>query len=363
MLFSRTRESALTQLDARRICVIKPSALGDIVQTLPLLPVLRARFPRAKISWVVNRELSDLLAEHPHIETLLPFERRGSWQSWRKLLGDLRRSRFDLVFDLQGLLRSAVMTLATRAPLRVGLETAREGAHLACHYHLPDTGRQVPAHQRYWRLAEILGLGDLHPEPQIAIRPEHTAWANGHLHGLERPLMAIHPGAGWRTKQWPVEKFASVAAKASRRYGFSIVLVGSPGERLLAAQIEHLVHRFSPAAHVVNLSGETSLRQLAAVLKQVDVLLTNDSGPMHLAAGLGTSVVGVFTCTSALRSGPPGRQHELVSTQVSCAASYRKKCPLQGQKHMACMDELSIERVWRAFVRLVDRRAAQPSAA
>jgi heptosyltransferase I len=94
---------------------------------------------------------------------------------------------------------------------------------------------------------------------------------------------------------------------------------------------------------------------IAAVLSEADVLLTNDSGPMHLAAGLGTPVVGLFTCTSPERSGPPGERHELVSTTLSCAASYRKRCPHRGRRHMACLDELATDRVWRALVRVMEK--------
>ena len=98
-----------------------------------------------------------------------------------------------------------------------------------------------------------------------------------------------------------------------------------------------------PAVVLTNLAGKTTLKQLAAVLDQSHVLLTNDSGPMQMAAALGTPVVGVFTCTSPEISGPPGDRHELVATGVSCAASYRKRCPYRGKKHLACMEELDVE--------------------
>lgn len=350
--------SLLREIDARRICLIKPSALGDVVQTLPLLPVLRERFPQTSISWVIHRGLADLLDGHPLIDEVICVDRRPSLRGWWQLLSRLKQEQFDLVFDLQGLLRTAVMSAATRAPLRVGLETAREGSGLACHFLLPDSGRLVPASVRYWRVAEALGLGRFRRETSVPIRPEEHDWAGQQLGQLSGRVLAIHPGARWVTKRWPAERFAVVAAKARRFFGFSTVIVGNQDELPFAAQVEHSLKRFVPAAPIVNLAGRTSLRQLAAVLKRADVLLSNDSGPMHLAAGLETPVVGVFTCTSSRLSGPPGHQHELVSTNVSCAASYKKHCPNRGGQHMACLEELAIERVWQALVRLMEKQGA-----
>jgi lipopolysaccharide heptosyltransferase II len=355
-LFRRRSPIDLRTIDARRICLIKPSAFGDVVQTLPLLPVLRERFPNATISWAINQGLADLIDGHPQLDQIIPIDRGASLNGWRKLLAQLRRQRFDLVFDLQGLLRTAVMTAATRAPLRVGLQTAREGSHLACHMLLPDTGKQVPAHLRYWKVAEALGMGRFRRETTVPIRPDEHTWAKEHLQPLSGRVLVVHPGARWVTKRWPVERFAAVAAKARRFFGMTTVLIGSRDELPFALQVEHLLKRFTPSAPVVNLAGQTSLRQLAAVLQHSLVLLSNDSGPMHLAAGLGTPVVGIFTCTSPQRSGPPGPMHELVSTQLACAASYKKHCPFRGEKHMACMEEIEIERVWAAVVRVLEKQ-------
>lgn len=360
---ARGAATRLGDVDARRICLIKPSAFGDVVQTLPLLPVLRERFPQASVSWVIQDGLADLLEGHPYLDEVIRVERRPSLHSWRGLLRRLKQARFDLVFDLQGLLRTAVMTAATRAPLRIGLETAREGSRLACHFLLPDTGRMVPAHLRYWRVAEALGMERFRRETVVPILSEDRDWARQRLEPISGPVLAVHPGARWPTKRWPADKFAVVAAKARRVFGLSPVIIGGRDELPFAGQLGHLLRRFLPSAPAMNLAGETSLRQLAAILEKADVLLSNDSGPMHLAAGLGTPVVGVFTCTDPRRSGPPGEEHELVSTAVFCAGSYKKRCPHRGHKHMACMEELAIERVWQGFVRLMEKRGATVPAA
>lgn len=353
----------LDELDVRRICVIKPSALGDVVQSLPLLPVLRERFPQATISWVINHELADLLEGHPLLHELLHFHRRSGPSQYLRLLHDLRQRQFDLVFDLQGLMRSGVMVAASRAPLRVGLETSREGASMACHVVIPRTGKEIPAFQRYWRVAEELGLGDRTPQTIVPTSDADQAFATSALSSLTGPILAIHPGARWMTKRWPIEKFAVVAHKAMRQFGFSVVILGSKAEMPVANELQTLLHGFVSRKTVLNLTGQTTLKQLSAVLSKVDVVLTNDSGPMHLASGLGTSVLGIFLCTSPAVSGPSGEQHEMVSTQVSCAASYKKTCPHSGRMNLCCMDELSTERVCAALVRLIEKRQLHSRAA
>jgi heptosyltransferase I len=358
--YSPTR---LLEIDAGRICVIKPSALGDVVQSLPLLPILRKRFPGARISWVISRALAPLLEGHPELDELIIFERRGTWKDWRRLLTQLRNADFDLVFDLQGLFRTGIMMLATRARLRVGLETAREGAQWGWHFAVPDTGLDVAPHVRYRHVAEALGLSDFPLETHLPVSPEDAQWAQRELGCLNGPALAIHPGARWQTKRWPPERFAAVACKAIRRYGLAPVLLGTSDEEAVAQQVERTIRGLMPTVELTNLASRTTLKQLAAVLKQARVLLTNDSGPMQMAAAFGTPVVGVFTCTSPVISGPPGPQHELVATGVSCAASYRRKCPYRGRKHLACMEELDVERVWSGLCRLMQKKPQHAKAA
>ena len=257
----------LQEVDARRICVIKPSALGDVVQALPVLPALRRRFPRARISWIISSSLAPLLEGHPDLDEVIPFERYGSLNDWRKLLTRLRRSRFDLVFDLQGLLRSGLMLLATRASLRVGLESAREGSLWGCHFLIPGTDLSVPAHLRGRRVVDALGLANFSTELRLGISRSERDWAARQLAPLGGPALAIHPGASWKTKRWPPERFAAVASKAIRRFGLSPVVLGSPDEQPLAGQFAQVVSQLTPHARLVNLAGQTTLKQLAAVLE------------------------------------------------------------------------------------------------
>ena len=333
------------------------------MQTVPLLPVLKQRYPDAQISWVVNRELRDLVDGHPDLHESIPFDRRGGWSAWITLLRTLRQRRFDLVFDLQGLLRSAVMTTVTGASARIGLETAREGSRYTLNGMIPNSGRDIPAHARYWRLAEVLGLGHSPRQTQIVTSEQDQTWAIAQLKNLPRPIFAVHPGARWVTKRWPVEKFADLMVRADRQWSGSVLILGSKAERPDADQLMSLLLDklgSSAAPRLKNLAGQSTLKQLTSLLERVDFAISNDSGPMHLAAGLDIPTLGLFTCTSAFRSGPPGSMHEMVSTQVACAAGYHKTCPHHGSEHLSCLRELGVARAWSGLQRLVDKnRSAQ----
>jgi lipopolysaccharide heptosyltransferase I len=337
--------------------LIKPSALGDVVQTLPVLGALRKRWPQAEITWVINRGLAGLLEGHPQVDAIVEFDRPrfrgwGMWRAGRELWKDLRGREFDLTIDLQGLLRSGLMTLATGAPTRVGLSTAREGSRWAYTHRVPVESLDMPALDRYWLLMRALGVITPPPPAVLGITNQHREWVNQQLSGLPRPLLACVPGAQWETKRWPAAKFATVLEEAHREFQAGIVLLGGPGEEPLCDEVRKSLSKDVP---VVDLSGRTNLLNLAATLATVDVLLSGDTGPMHLAAAVGTPCVSLFTCTSPLRAGPRGACHRLVVTEVPCQGSYLKKCP-----KMVCMDDLSVERVWAGVSDALDSSLVIP---
>jgi lipopolysaccharide heptosyltransferase II len=364
---------ALRHSEPQRICIVKPSALGDVVQTLPVLEALRERWPGASICWVIREDLSDLVNNHALVDEWLPFERGKGPRAFARLLRQLRRRRFDLTIDLQGLARSALMTLATGAPIRVGLENSRDAAFLAHNLVLARTGSTVPAHARYWRLAEELGNPPRHPQAHLPISNRARQTADRLLSQLSETVLAVHPGAAWDTKRWPVGRFAAIAARAVRDLGTSIVALGGPAESKLTRRFVANLRAVVPQAMISDLSGRTSVGELAAVLKRVDLLLTNDSGPMHLAAAAETPVVGLFTATDPLLSGPGlssdlnTSRHELVATPSRCRACYRRRCPMTGGRRNACQRDLQLEHVWQALVRCIGRNqlasATQPTPA
>lgn len=341
----RLDRDSLRDLRPSRVCLIKPSSLGDIAHAFPLLAALRRHWPAAHLTWVVNRGLRSLVDGHPAVDAVIPFDRArvrfapGAVGPLAGFLGDLRRPRFDLAIDLQGLLRSGLMTAATGAPARVGLRSAREGAGVFYNFAVDDRGGEVHAVDRLLRVAEAFGapIGGL--DVAVACTSADRRWARTELARLPRPLVALNVGARWVTKRWPPEQFAAIARRLQERRGAGLILVGAPEDRPL---VDALVAALGPTRQpVLDLCGRTTLPELAALASEVDLFLSNDTGPLHLAVAAGAWTVGIYTCTSPTRTGPYGPRSAVAASCVWCAPSYRKTCP-----RMDCMAELTPDRVW-----------------
>jgi lipopolysaccharide heptosyltransferase I len=328
----------------RRIGLIKPSALGDIIHSLPVLTALRQRYPAAHITWIVNRTYEPLLNGHPDLNATLAFDRTTSrfepMQAvfrYTRFLSELRQRRFDLVLDLQGLLRSGIMCRASGAPRRVGLSTAREGATWFYTDVVPVSDfNALHAVERYWLIAQALGAGAGPKQFRLPLSESARVWAESALHDCPPPWLMFGVGSRWMTKRWPPEHFAALAQRAQRHFGGTVVFLGGPDETALARATA--AHLSGPSR---DLTGRTTLPQLAAVLQRADVMVANDTGPLHLAAALGRPVVAPYTCTRVLLNGPYGAEEGAVESGVWCQGSYLKRC-----RRLECMTELTPERLW-----------------
>ena len=340
-------------MDARRIAFIKPSALGDIVHALPVLTALRVRFPAARITWVVNSAYESLIRNHPDLTDTLAFDRgafmRGIWHAARYAISfarELRRRQFDLVVDLQGLFRTGLMCLATGAPARVGFANAREGSRYAYTHkvRVPDADR-IHAVDRYWRIAEFLGAGDVPRRFHVPLDASEVDAVRRELADLPRPWVAVAVGAKWVTKRWPTAHFAEVLRRMQSHRGGSALFVGAGDDTAMTLEV---MKGLGGAAR--DCTGKTTLPRLAALLSQCDVMLANDTGPLHLAAALGVPCVAPYTCTRAALHGPYTSMTGAVETRVRCGGSYLKEC-----NNMICMPELSPDRLWPTLAEVLDR--------
>lgn len=338
--------SPLANLAPKRIAIVKPSALGDILHSLPVLTALRRRFPQAHITWVVNQSYETLLDGHRDLNAALSFERHpyraGVWAGLKQqqsFIAALRRERFDLAIDLQGLFRAGLLTWLTGAPVRIGLSSAREGARFFYTHVLQDGGFEVHAVDRYWKVIEALGHAPAQKQFVLPVQDEARAWAFARLAELPRPWMAVGPGARWLTKRWPPAHFAELIRRAQAGFGGSALFIGSPDERPLAEEA---------AKHVAGPSrifaGDTTLPQLIALLAAADVVLANDTGPLHIAVALGRPVVAPYTCTSVTKTGPYGQFDRAVQSKVWCQGSEVRTCA-----RLECMAELTPDRLWPAL--------------
>jgi lipopolysaccharide heptosyltransferase I len=342
-----------------RIALLKPSSLGDIVHALPVLTAVRTLYPAAEITWIVHRAFAELLHGHPHLDGLITLDRglmRRSW--WRgsleamRVLRQIRARRFDLVLDLQGLLRSGIMCWWSGAPRTLGFANAREGARWCYREVVAVPADVVHAVDRNWLFVAHLGGGHLAKQFLLPTNPAAESWAAATLARHARPWWAVNLGTRWETKRWPVRHFVQLLERAMAKYAGTAILVGGPDESRLGQ--EFIAQARGPA---VNLIGQTTLPQLTAVLRLADVMVSNDSGPLHLADALGKPVVAPYTCTSPARTGPYHGRGGAVPTGVACAASYLKRCD-----KMICMTELIPDRLFPAVEAALQSCSARHSA-
>jgi lipopolysaccharide heptosyltransferase II len=340
------------RLQPDRVVVIKPSALGDVVNAFHALSALRAHWPHARYSWVINRSLRGLVDGHPHIDDVIEYDRAGSGLGPGRLanllrfLGMLRSRRFDVAIDMQGLLRSGIMTFATGAPVRVGLADAREGATWFYTHRVVAPLNDTHAVDRLLAIASAFGAEATTAGPVLAVGESDRDWARRVLAGLGRPRLALNLGARWETKRWPPEHFVEIAKRAVAERGAGLIAVGAPEDRPF---VDDFIARLDPIP-VLDLCGRTTLAQLGALAGEMDVVLSNDTGPLHLATAAGARVVGIYTCTSPALNGPYGPRATTVSTDVDCKASYLVHCP----HGLICMSELTPDRVWPKVLAQLD---------
>lgn len=337
----------------RRILIIKPSSLGDIVHALPVLAALRAAFPRAHIDWLVSTSFVPLLEGHPLLSEVIPFDRRRYGQMLRRpsvfleflrFLGFLRRRRFELVVDLQGLVRSGFIAWASGASTRVGFADAREFASLFYSRRVTCPRDCVHAVDRNLQLASAIGASPEKIEFPLGLRPEELQSARELLRKTAgepvESFIAVLPGARWESKCWPPERHAQLIDELAGRGAPRCVLLGAEADRPLADAIASRT-----GAPVVDLVGKTTLRELAALLQLADLVVCQDSGPMHLAAALQRPIVALFGPTNPARTGPYCERARVVRRPLECSPCYGKLCPLGHQK---CLRELPVSSVLEA---------------
>ncbi len=323
----------------QRILIVKPSALGDVVQATSVLPVIKARYPWVHISWLVFRQNAEALRDNPWIDDLIVVDRKGlSLRRIGALVRTLRARKFDLVLDLQCLLRSGLITFATGSRRRVGYANGREGSVLF-YNETHEIPRDIHAVDGYLLMCRKLGCrapGEvrfvLPGGPPERSRVERLL---GSSNG-QGPLVAVCPTAGWPSKTWPAGRFAAVADSLVEEHGARIVWLGAPEEREQGERAAGSMTHDS-----LNLVGRLTLPEVAVLLRRSDLYVGNDSGLMHMAAAAGTRTVVVFGPTDPKRTGPYTAGSRVVSAGLDCQPCFRKTCPRPD-----CLSQVLPEHVW-----------------
>jgi lipopolysaccharide heptosyltransferase I len=294
--------------DPKRILIVRPSALGDVCRTVPVLATLRRAWPQATIDWVVQAEFAAAIESHPALSEAVSFPRQQFARWWRspavarqlaRWLADLRRRRYDLVVDCQGLGRSGLITWATRAPRRVGPRGARELGWLGYNVRHPVPAAAHTVEQMMSLLAAE-GLELSYDMRLYAAEADRTWWRGrrGELGMGDAAYAVLAPTSRWASKRWPQDRWSQLIGPLRERGFEHAVLIGAPSEH---QQVQHIVDREPSVIEVV---GEATIGRTMAVIADADLVIANDSAPLHMAVGFERPCVGLFGPTDPAIVGP-----------------------------------------------------------
>lgn len=345
----------------KRILVRGTNWIGDAVLTTSALMALRAGFPKARISLLVKPAIAELLQGHPAVDEIVlyrdpgPHSGLGGKLSLARLLN---RGRYDLAILLQNAFEAALVTTLAGIPNRYGYATDGRSFLLTHRVSLTPQIRRKHQAEYYLELLRPLGIPVDPVAPTLRTTPEEDASAVGLLSSLGVPagrfLIGLNPGSTYgAAKRWIPERFAEVADRVAAEHGGHVLIFGGRGEEALGATIAGMM-----AASSTVLSGRTTVRQLMALIKQCRLFMTNDTGPMHIAAAFGVPLVAIFGPTDPVTTSPFGEGHELIRKPVDCSPCLLRECPIDHR----CMQRISAEEVYEAAVRQLRTGGAESTA-
>ena len=352
-----------------KILIIKPSSLGDVIHALPFLHALKQSFPASQIDWVISSNLKGIIEDNPLINNLIVLN-KDSWKSIKKLPGTLaelsllrktlKSRRYDMVIDLQGLLRSGLIAYSTPTTVKVGFADAREGSRFFYDTKV-KVGKNLHAVDKCLDVAKSVGARVNKACFPLHINSDTKNRVKTLVDNIKEYIVIV-PSARWTSKRWPAEKFALLISKLST----PCIIIGSKGDSRIAAKIMQQLSlttkqgTVSPGAktnakntgvksnRVINLCGKTDLKELTAVIAGAKAVISNDSGPMHIAAALGKPVIAIFGPTDPAKTGPYGWQTNsalnVISAKVPCSPCRKRSC-----NELLCMDKIQVTSVLKAL--------------
>ena len=337
----------------KRVLVRGPNWIGDAVMCEPAIAALRRLFPHAELTLLVKPAVAELFTGHPAVSQILVYEDRGQHAGlagkWR-LANELRRCRFDLAILFQNAFEAALLAFFAGIPRRYGYAT--DGRRLLLSDPVPRPGRGAISHQVEYYLGMLRPLGceeQAVPPRLVLAREEEAAMAKRLAEsGVKSTdlLIGLNPGSTYGgAKRWLPERFAETADRLAGQFNATVLIVGARGEEALAQAIAEQIR-----ARTVVLSGKTSVRELMAAVKRCAVFVTNDTGPMHVAAAFGVPVVAVFGPTDWRTTAPFGTDHALVRQPVDCSPCLLRECPIDHR----CMTRVTVDDVFAAAKRQLD---------
>jgi heptosyltransferase-1 len=305
----------------KNILIAKPSSLGDIVLALPALRALRLSFPEAKISWLIRPEFAELIENHPYLNEIITFDRKLLGKAWfhpgafgalMSLIRKLRRYEFDVIFDFQGLFRTASLAWLSGCKIRFGMANAREFATFFYTNKVPQNAECIHMVDYYLKIIQAAGASDFDVEFVFPRNPAAEDSVRRLLasNAIEDNYAVLISGSAHQDKCWPPERFARLADIITSQYNLSIIATGSVSESAIIEKIKENAN-----VPIASLAGQTSLGELVALLKGARLVVSNDTGPGHIAAALGVPLVLMFGRANPIRLEPYGRKQCVVAIE------------------------------------------------
>ena len=337
-----------------KILIIKLSAIGDVVHMLPVLESIHRCYPDASIDWVVERTAANLIEPHPLLRRVIVSDRKR----WQKTLFSLttflktakeiisfvrtiRSEKYDIILDMQGLMKSGVITGLARGGRKLGLGESREGASFFLTEKPAPVNFNDHAIDRYMSIFKLLKSSPASYEGKIPVTEKdqnHILKMFADLNLGSRPIVGIHPMAKWHSKLWYPERFVIIADRLISEFNCDVIFTGDKEDQ---PYIDEIINKMTCQA--TNIAGLTSLRELAFLYTKINMLVTTDTGSMHIAAAMKCSVIALFGPTAPWRTGPYGEGHISLRSEIGCSPCYKRNC-----NKMHCMEDITTEKVINA---------------
>jgi len=344
------------------ILIVKLSAIGDVIHTLPALNAIRKYYPNANITWLVEEDAAPLVQGHEALDRVIVSKRKRWLKALRNLsfldtikeiydfIKVLRDTRYDMILDFQALLKSGILIAIARGRRKIGFGKGlehMEHSYIFLNERIPAVDMEIHALSRGMMLLNALGI----PTPEVEYKlpvSDHDRQKMENLlqrYGTVNParFVVVNPVAKWESKLWSNRKFSQLADRIITKYDAGVIFTGSLEDR-------RTIHKIKAGmrAPAINLAGETTLKMLAALYAKADVVISTDTGPMHLAVSVGTPVVALFGPTASWRTGPYGSSHQVVTAGQKCAPCFKRHCPT-----IDCMALISVDQVFDAVSKII----------
>ena len=321
----------------QRFLIVRLGSLGDIVHAIPAVAALRARHPGAHIDWIVDPRYADLVGMVEGIDRVIPFDPRQGWSQLLKLASQLRRGKYEAAIDLQGLIKSAVLARAAGARRTIGFSRADLREPLASLLYTETHDPGAAPHVIHKGLALMRAMG---VEQTTVTFPLRLPAAMPGAYAL------INPGAAWPNKRWPPERFGALAAAIHERRGLKSLVLWGPGEESAAAAV------VAASRGAAETAPPTRITDIFAMAKSASVMISGDTGPVHIAGAVGTPIVALFGPTRAERNGPWSPDDISLSRFDQCVCHYERRC----RRDRPCIDDISVDEVIAAVERRITAR-------